>query len=190
MLFLVKRSSIASLVLLGAFASIALLIRSQFSVGPSLGASWENVGKGVIVVSLVIVSDGVIYGLLWLFCGKWYLTRHQDLMATVRDQSILAILCGSLLAGIGEELVFRGLSQRLEVLLPLAVIFGLLHHVRRKLTIITLWSVWQGILFALALYWTQSLLVTMVAHFLHDFCGYIAFRFFNRGIITMPFTTR
>ncbi len=84
------------------------------------------------------------------------------------------------MAGIGEELVFRGLSASPFVLFPLALLFGLLHHIRRSLWGFTVWSIWEGVLFAGTMISTGELVVTMVAHFLHDFLGFFAFRWENR----------
>ena len=61
-----------------------------------------------------------------------------------------------------------------------AVVFGVLHHIRRDLWPFTVWAVWQGVLFAVALYATELLTVTMPAHFCHDFIGFLIFRYFNR----------
>ena len=90
------------------------------------------------------------------------------------------VLIGALMAGVGEELVFRGASLSQTYLFGGAVVFGLLHHIRRDLWPFTIWAVWQGLLFATALYLTELLFVTMVAHFLHDFIGFLIFRYINR----------
>ena len=57
------------------------------------------------------------------------------------------------------------------------MLFGLLHHINRSLLLITLWSIWQGFLFAAALLITERIGVTMTAHFLHDLTGFLLFRF-------------
>lgn len=179
MLFLIKRNVTASLILLLLLSGLALGLRQVLPDPPSLTFSPDLLLKGVIVVGIVLVSDGLIHGLLWLLVGKPYRWRHHELAATFRDQTLLAILCGSLLAGVGEELIFRGLSSELAFLLPSAVVFGLLHHYRNELWPFTIWSIWQGILFAIALNYTGSLIVTMTAHFLHDVSGFLVFRYLN-----------
>src|SRR5262249_58322033 len=110
-----------------------------------------------------------------------YRERHRQLAAVFRGQTFPAILCGALMAGVGEELLFRGLDPGLGYLLGGAVVFGLLHHIRRELWPFTLWAIWQGLLFAAAIYVTEMLCVTMVAHFLHDFIGFLIFRYLNRA---------
>jgi membrane protease YdiL (CAAX protease family) len=84
------------------------------------------------------------------------------------------------MAAVGEELVFRGLSLAPAYLIPAAIVFGLLHHIRASLWLFTVWAVYQGLLFAAALYLTQALAVTMTAHFLHDLAGFLLFVRLNR----------
>ena len=127
-----------------------------------------------------LVSDGLIHGGLRLAFGRRYLERYRELAATFRGQTVAAMLAGAAMAGLGEELVFRGLSRSPGVLLALAVAFGLLHHVRLRLWPFTLWSIWEGVVFAAALWWTGELAVTMIAHFLHDVLGFLIFRVENR----------
>ena len=55
-----------------------------------------------------------------------------------------------------------------------------MHHVRRPLWPFTVWAVWEGLLFAAALWYFEDLAVTMTAHFLHDFAGFLIFRRLNR----------
>ena len=96
--------------------------------------------------------------------------------------SIGAVGCraGAAMAGVGEELVFRGLSTDTIYLTSAAVVFGLLHHVRQSLWPFTLWALYQGFLFAAAISVTGSLFVTMVAHFTHDLAGFLLFHHVNQ----------
>jgi membrane protease YdiL (CAAX protease family) len=129
---------------------------------------------------VVLCSDALLHGGLFLAFGEPYLRRYRELAGTFRGQSVAAMLTGAAMAGLGEELVFRGLSRQLPLLLLSALAFGLLHHVRRRLWPFTLWSVWEGVLFAVVLWWTGELVVTMTAHFLHDALGFVIFRRVNR----------
>jgi membrane protease YdiL (CAAX protease family) len=90
------------------------------------------------------------------------------------------------MAGLGEELVFRGLSTDGRYLIASAVAFGLLHHIRRSLWPFTLWAVWEGLLFAAALWYFEALSVTMTAHFLHDLAGFLIFRHLNALKVAAP----
>jgi hypothetical protein len=181
MLFLVKRTWAGSLATLALLVPIGLGLRWWLGTGPAWGLSPGNALLGAGVVAVVLGSDGLLHGLFLLAFGERYRRRHRELAAVFRGQTLTAVVAGALLAGAGEELVFRGASADLRYLVPAAALFGLLHHVRRSLWPFTAWAVWQGLLFAAALYLFEALFVTMVAHLLHDFTGFLLFRHLNRS---------
>jgi membrane protease YdiL (CAAX protease family) len=181
MLFVLKRTWAGSLVGLAILVPLGLALRRALGTGPPLGCSAAAALLGAGVFGVVLCSDGLLHGLFLLLFGERYRRRHRELAALFRGQTFTAILAGALMAGAGEELVFRGLSADLRYLIPAAILFGLLHHVRRALWPFTLWAVWQGLLFATALYVFETLFVTMVAHFLHDLAGFLIFRYLNRA---------
>jgi hypothetical protein len=181
MFFLLKRTvagGLAGLLVLGVLG-VGLRRLLGDSV-PPLSLTWSAVWTGCAVCGVVLVSDGLIHGTLWLAWGEGYRRRYRELAGLFRGQSLAAALTGALMAGVGEELVFRGMSASPGVLFPAAVVFGLAHHVRRSLWGFTVWSVWEGTLLAAAMAWTGELAAVMVAHFLHDFLGFLAFRWENR----------
>jgi membrane protease YdiL (CAAX protease family) len=182
MLFLLKRTWPLALGGLLVLAALGIVLRESLGIGPDLGFSVRALLLGVAVVSGVLVSDASLHGLFYLLFGESYQRRHLQLVALFRGQRMAAILAGAAMAGIGEELVFRGLGTSLVYLCGAAVVFGLLHHVRRELWPFTIWAIWQGLLFAAALYATQMLFVTMVAHFLHDLAGFMIFRYLNKAV--------
>ncbi|HMF11684.1 MAG TPA: CPBP family intramembrane glutamic endopeptidase [Gemmataceae bacterium] len=159
--------------------AIGLGVRLAFEAGPELGVSIRALALGIAVFGIVLASDVSLHGLFCLLFGTRYRRRHRELAAVFRDQRLSAILAGSLMAGVGEELVFRGLSESHVYLVGGALAFGVLHHVRRDLWPFTVWAVWQGLLFASVVYLTEMLAVTMVAHFLHDLAGFLIFRYVN-----------
>src|SRR5262249_31462534 len=180
MLFLLKRTWFPAL-LAGVFLALAGLGLRQVVPAPTpLGFSWWNVTLGFVVWAGVLTSDALIHGVLLFFFRESYRRRHRELSGFFREQRLSAILAGALMAGVGEELIFRGLSLDPVALGFSAVTFGLLHHIRLEFWSITLWSIWQGVLFSLALSWTGALCVTMTAHFLHDASGFLLFRWLNR----------
>jgi membrane protease YdiL (CAAX protease family) len=179
MLFILKRHWTSALLGLAVLSLIGLVLRA-FEFGAPIGASPRAILVGLSALGIVLVSDVTLHCLLWLLWGKEYQRRHRELAGAFRDQSIAAILIGALMAGVGEELAFRGASLSPIYLFGGAVLFGLLHHIRRDLWPFTVWAVWQGLLFATALYLTELLFVTMVAHFLHDLIGFLIFRHNNR----------
>jgi membrane protease YdiL (CAAX protease family) len=176
MLFLLKRTWLGGLLGLATLALLGLGLRQLLPDVPPITPSWPHLFLGVVVVGGVLASDAAIHGFLWLAFGTAYLRRYDELAAVFRGQSLRAILAGAAMAGLGEELVFRGLSENGPALLALAVVFGLLHHIRRGLWPFTVWAMWQGVLFAAALWYFRELSVTMSAHFLHDLAGFLIFR--------------
>jgi membrane protease YdiL (CAAX protease family) len=176
MLFLLKRRTSTSLIALAAMLVIAMASRQLTSGVPVLHATLPLVVIGVGVAACLVVIDGVLHALAsWLF-GAAYHKRFHELSDVFRRQSYSAMVAGAMIAGIGEELIFRGLGTSAWYLFGAAVVFGLLHHIRRSLWPFTLWSILEGCLFGLALILTGELAVTMVAHFLHDLIGFIVFK--------------
>ncbi len=180
MLFLLKRSLASSLSALVVLVLLGLGLRQVVPSPTPLQFSFPLALTGVAICAGVICIDGLIHGSFWLLLGPWYLQRYEELAGLFRQQGLAGMAGGALLAGLGEELLFRGLTLSPLPLLGLAVLFGLLHHVRRELWLFTLWSIWEGLLFAGALLWVGTLLPTMVAHFLHDLIGFLIFRRVNR----------
>jgi membrane protease YdiL (CAAX protease family) len=177
MLFLLKRSWQTALAGLIVLTALGLGLRALLPEPTPLGLSAEQVLLGVAVFAAVLGSDALLHGLLLLLFGAAYRRRHRQLVEVFRGQGGAALLLGALMAGVGEELVFRGVGTEPLALVAAAVLFGLLHHL---LWPFTLWAVYQGLLFALAVHLTQALTVTMVAHFLHDLAGFLLFAHLNR----------
>jgi membrane protease YdiL (CAAX protease family) len=180
MLFLLKRRWQTALAGTAVLAALGLGLRLVLPGAVPFGFSAEAVLQGAGVFAAVLASDALLHGLFWLAFGEAYRRKHRELVAVFRGQSLAAILAGSLMAGAGEELVFRGLSPAPAYLACAAVVFGGLHHIRASLWPFTLWAAYQGLLFAAALSLTGALAVTMVAHFLHDLAGFLLFVHLNR----------
>jgi membrane protease YdiL (CAAX protease family) len=172
MLFLLKRRGSTGLVGLAVLSALGLGSRALVAEPTPFGLSAENVLMGVAVGVGVLCSDGLLHGLFLLLFGAAYRHRHRQLVEVFRGQTLAAMVMGALMAGVGEELVFRGLGTDPVYLGVAAVVFGLLHHLQWPFT---LWAVYEGLLFALALWLTGALVVTMVAHFLHDLVGFLVF---------------
>jgi membrane protease YdiL (CAAX protease family) len=181
MLFLLKRTvrgSLTGLLLLATFGFALRHLRGDDAT--PLHFDLRILLLGVAVCGGILLSDGLIHGGLLLLFGDRYRKKHVELAAVFREQTFQAIVTGALMAGVGEEVVFRGLATNLTYLLPAAVLFGVLHHLRRSLWYLTIWSIWEGVLMALAVHLTGELAVTMVAHFLHDLIGFVIFRLLNQ----------
>ncbi len=192
MLFLLKRTVSRALAGLLALLALGLALRQGDWPVPPLHATWTGLVSGLGVFVVVLASDGLIHGTLCLTLGERYLVRYRQLEKVFRNQNLAAVGMGALMAGLGEEMVFRGGCSELGYLMPMAVLFGMMHHIRASLWPITIWSVWEGILFVIALLVTGELLAVMVAHALHDGVGFLVFRWHNRSdyVEALPATVK
>jgi membrane protease YdiL (CAAX protease family) len=180
MLFLVKRSWRSGMVALGLLTALGVVLRYLLPVVPPLGVSWQALLFGIILFMAIFASDVTVHALLVLLFGVGYRARHRELVTLFKGQSPAAMAVGALLAGVGEELLFRGLGTDLRYVALSAVAFALLHHVRRSLWPFTIWAGYQSCLLSAGVLLTGSLFVAMVAHFLHDLAGFLVFRYLNR----------
>ena len=181
MLFLLKRKWGTALLGLMVLGLLGVGCRLLLSTGPDVGVSAHNALLGLGLFTAILVSDGIIHVALSLAFGEHYLARYRDLARLFGGQTAGAMLAGAAMAGVGEELLFRGISIQPSALIIGAAIFGAFHHVGRRFWPFTIWSGYQGLLLAAGIYFTEALFVTMIAHFLHDLCGFLIFRWLNRG---------
>jgi membrane protease YdiL (CAAX protease family) len=180
MLFLLKRCWTGGLLGLAVLAVLGVGPRLFLGDGPDVTVTPAAALLGVAAFAVVLASDVTLHGLFRLVFGAAYRRRHRELCEVFRGQGIAAILAGAAMAGLGEEVVFRGLTTGSIYLVAAAVVFGLLHHIRRSLWPFTAWAMWQGLLLAAAVFLTRNLFVSMEAHFLHDLTGFLIFRYLNR----------
>ncbi len=112
-------------------------------------------------------------------------SRHRDLFESVLRPifdrwSILQLLVISMLAGIGEEALFRGaiqgsLMDRINVVLALVLasgFFGACHLITWTYAII---ATFVGAYLGLLWIWTGNLLAPMVTHAVYDFVALVYF---------------
>ena len=133
MLFLLKRRWQSSLGALALCTALGLALRALLGTGPAWDWSWQNVQRGGAAFAAVLASDVVLHGTFVLLFGERYRRRYQELAEVFRGQTPAAMLAGALLAGLGEELLFRGLGTGPLYLGVAALLFGWLHHIRRSL---------------------------------------------------------
>jgi hypothetical protein len=176
MLFLLKRTWPGSVTGLAVLFLAALASHHLVGGGAPFVVNLWSAGLGLAVCAGAIVSDGLLHGVLIWAGGTGYRQRFHELAGVFRKQSLGAMAAGSLMAGLGEEPFFRGLSTDPLMLGTLAVAFGLFHHIRRRLWPFTLWAIYEGLLFAAAVLFTANLFVSMVAHGLHDLVGFAILR--------------
>lgn len=141
---------------------------------------WSVFGKlGWWALPLGVLMGCVLYCLGYIFtCSpKLYTRSMQDLIQLLHNLfkqfSWFDILLISCLAGIGEELLVRGVLQAwlIEFLNPwsgiliASIVFGLMHNLNKVYVVLT---AVLGCLFGLALYLTESILCVIVAHTVYD----------------------
>lgn len=130
------------------------------------------------------VPLGIVFGSLTYFV--MFSVSTSKLVRINSIQSLLTMLHGlfknftwpqivfvSILAGVGEEILIRGalqsfivsLSSPLTGVVVASLIFGLLHFLTKTYVLITFLI---GLVFAIAFYLTDSMLLVMVAHTVYD----------------------
>jgi len=169
-----RRTLIALTVLLetGLFLASALVMWIT-GLRPAMSTTGLDVLIGVIVgVGLAL---GVVLATRFGTTVLGQLRRDFDLViALFRDLSLAEIALISALAGIGEEMFFRGLLQtwltdliglHVAVLL-VAITFGLLHTISRSYAV---YATILGLALGYLYHYTGSLPATILTHGVYDF---------------------
>lgn len=152
-------------------ALLILFFGAILSLG---GSSWTWFGYfSWMVWPLGCVLGGALYGFSYLFsCSPWTLTKSmKELLATLRSLfqnfTWLQIIIVSILAGVGEELLIRGVLQTFLIghsnpligIVIASLIFGLLHFMTKVYVLLTFLL---GLLFGVVFYYTNSMLLVML----------------------------
>jgi membrane protease YdiL (CAAX protease family) len=188
--------SIAALGLLleGGLAVLALTVGWLLGRSPWVGVSWSAAAWPEAGRSLLVGLAAVLPMLAGLFLIdrypvgplrelKEFVDRH--VVPLFQNTSVAQLALIALVAGIGEELLFRGLVQHAlsewigppqGVWLGLAVasvIFGICHWLTRTYAVLAgLIGIYLGLLLVV----TGSILAPMVAHGVYDFVALIYLR--------------
>ncbi len=166
-------------VLPSAFIILGLGIMLSVFFGDWLG-DWTPAGKlGALVWPAGVALGAAIYALSYLLSTSPRLltASMKELLQTLHNlfQNLTwpQIVILSLLAGIGEELLIRGVLQSwlTGVTTPAAgiiaasLIFGLLHYMTKTYVLLTFVL---GLMFGVAFHLSDSILLVMVAHTVYD----------------------
>ena len=174
-----------ALVVEGGLGALAVVLGLFFGlpVGEWFKIGWLEVGMGV-------VGTMALFGLLilaWRFpVGPWgRLMRYaenilQPLFRSCRGMDLLVV---AILAGVGEELFFRGFVQGWlarwwgdwPALVTAGVLFGLAHCATREYVVL---ATSMGLLFGWSVLATGNLAAAIIAHAGYD---YLALRLLVRG---------
>lgn len=183
MLFSVKNRfwpTIASMVGLVAIGLVGM------GLGPlETGLTLPRLLQALAGLAAVLASDALGHGLLALLFRERYLSRYRALADYFSPQGPKELVAAGLLAGLGEELFFRGLILRtvlVQFRLPglavavSALVFGAFHVIPdRRLAPFALWAVWEGALLGGVYVASGSLAVVMLVHGAHDIGGFALF---------------
>jgi hypothetical protein len=103
--------------------------------------------------------------------------RHKvitDIKDIFDSMSMVDLAIISLLAGIGEEMLFRGVLQARFGILIASIVFGLMHSVSAAYVIVTIiMGLYIGIIFKSG----ESLLIPMQLHFIYDFAALVYLKY-------------
>ena len=184
------------------FFEIALLVEGGLGVAAVLLAwplglrlwNYFSVDPRSVAVSIAATGLAVLFYFVLRFLPLASLRRTVELVRMIYRNEMrslspwkLALLAAS--AGIGEELLFRGLLQKglctlsggneLTVIVLTSVLFGLLHCVSKTYVVLAfLISLYLGFLFL----WTDNLFVPTTIHALYDFFVFLHLRWEYRSV--------
>lgn len=155
------------ILIVGAFLSLFV---GSWTWAGSLGV-WAWPAGAVLGIAIYAIS-------YFLSTSSWLVSSSiRDLLHTLhilfQNLSWLQIVILSLLAGIGEELLIRGVLQSWLVsvtgpwvgIVTASLIFGLLHYMTKVYVVLTFAL---GMLFGLAFHFSDSILLVMIAHTVYD----------------------
>ena len=169
-----KQLLVPSIIML--LGAVVLLLVSGYTL------SWlGSLDLSTILTSMVVVV--VTYAFIyWLTSHAWLNTKEMrqlntQLVALFKGLTWPQIIALSICAGVGEELLFRGLLQTWLVaklnplwgILGASVVFGLMHYLNSIYIFLTFVL---GCLFGVAYYLTDSLLLIMIAHAVYDIIAF------------------
>lgn len=181
MLFYAKKSvtgqMIALLALLGLSGLLAQILRTEIP----LRASPETAIISLAALSVVGAIDGLTLLLHLGIAGRAFVREIFTTLEGIFGRlSPAGVIGAGVVAGAGEELLFRGIIQNAFGLPAAVVLFALAHMATKPLLRLLLWTAMEGLWFGLLYETTRNLLYPMVVHGLHDIVGILAIQLVSR----------
>lgn len=176
-----KRDRDFALILLSqlAIVVVGMFLIWAFSVQtPDANIGWPH---AVSIGTLLAIVTFLLFSVIYRSGGKFaqaLLNDTRRVSGIFSGYSLVHLACVAALAGVGEELLFRGflqtwLNNHLAItwaILVTSILFGLLHYLSHAYFVsVTLMS----IAFSVAYYITDSLLMVMVWHGVYDFIALV-----------------
>lgn len=164
----------------GGLVGVAIALGWLFQINP--WASWEVTGRAWAGAALGVLPPCVL--LLWVLRSSWapFVDLRTQLDPVIQtffgSWSLWELGALSLCAGLGEEVLFRGVIQsglaawlgQAPGLVAAALLFGFMHPITRLYVVLAasigLWFGWVWL-------WSDSLLAPVLAHAAYDFVALV-----------------
>jgi hypothetical protein len=182
MIFRIKQRWWSSLLATVAMLLVAWLLGGADRWVGRMGSVWQAVAIGAVAgAGCGLVNMLLHRSLLYFLRAGSYARRFETFAIEVigRMRRVDAV-AGGIMAGLGEEPLFRGVivpafgSPVLGVIVA-AVVFGLAHHLKREYLGFLIWGMAEGILFGTLFVATESIIVPAVTHAIFDTVGFLYF---------------
>lgn len=172
-----KRDQSFALILLSQLAIVAVGMFLIWAFSVQIPDAHIERLNAVAIGTLLAIVTFLLFAVIYRFGGRFAQALLNDthrVSGIFSGYSLVHIACVAALAGVGEELLFRGFLQTwlgnhfaiTWAILVASIIFGLLHYLSHAYFIsVTLMSAAFGV----AYYVTDSLLMVMVWHGVYDF---------------------
>lgn len=153
--------------------AVILALVFRIDLGSQIQFSVEAVNWAVVGTIPLLLSVWVLADTRWAWAAELERLMRQIVVPLFRRAPAGTLFLVSLLAGVGEELLFRGVIQGglsgwlgpWPALILASVFFGLMHALTRAYFIVaTLMGLYLGLFFM----WTGNLLIPILIHFLYD----------------------
>ncbi len=181
MLFYAKKTVTGQIITLCSLLIVSGLLTAILQTNVSIQASVEAVLLSLAALTVVGLIDGLTLLLHMLTAGSAFVREiYSTLEGIFGKLSPVEVIGAGIVAGAGEELLFRGIAQN-HLGLPAAIaLFTLAHMGTRPLLRLLLWTALEGLWFGLLYARTQNLLYPMIVHSLHDIIGILVIQQFSR----------
>lgn len=159
----------------GSLAIVAVLIALLFGLKPwaAIDPGWDALGWSLVATGPLVLAVLVLMRFPWQWVKSLERIIDEHLLPLFRDAGPFAVFAVALTAGIGEELLFRGVIQAgleglvgaMTALAITSLLFGLVHAMTPAYFALTcLMGFYLGWLYQA----TGNLLVPILVHFLYD----------------------
>lgn len=157
------------IVVLAVVLALVFRIDLRGQIGFSVDAvNWAFIGTIPLLFSVWVLADT-----RWRWAVELQRLMRQIVVPLFRRAPAGTLFLVSLLAGVGEELLFRGVIQGgltgllgpWPAVVVASVIFGLMHALTRAYFVV---ATVMGLYLGLFYLWTGNLLIPILIHFLYD----------------------